>query len=64
MPTAALQAAEWQWRASVFTDWHCAGRYSGLFNNDFILQLYMPFWFGCLSDIPYSFSVDTLHYFT
>jgi hypothetical protein len=37
---AALQT-EWQWTASVFTPWHCTGRYSCFFTADKCLQQYL-----------------------
>ena len=33
-PRGTLQTSQWQWTASVFTAWHCTGRYSRLFTED------------------------------
>ena len=49
-PPAALQTSKWQWRASVFIRWCCAGSSGGLFTDDLCLQRNLTFGFGSWSN--------------
>ena len=51
MPKATLQKSEWQWTASVFTDWYSNGSYSSLFTED-----WYPVW--SLSRLSRSITLD------
>jgi len=61
MLTASLQTSEWQWIASVFTTWHCTGRYNNLCTADKCLLHNLALWLGCWSGVT-SLSIGTAHY--